>query len=451
MPPYAPPLGIAAIAIHQPAWEVGNAWFGDAMPRKFAQHTGIEARGISLDDEVTMGLAAVRNLQRETGARLADCRGILFVSPSFIPPSAARRFLPPAAAAEERPGRAARQLARALNAPRCRTVGINWFCCGYSRALALVSKRWAPRLALGRDEYLLVVVATRISRITNFACRQTGGLFGDMASATLIAPATRRANADETNTSKEKATVLGVSRGGILPREDCLGLAERRRHDGFHLDEHAGDHLVHGLDHEPGDLGRVGLAVGAERDLDHDLVVHERHDPVAGPEQFPEGQEATVGRDRLEDGVAARGRPGGRPDAASCGHDGGFVKVAPDCPLQFNRRLAAAELGGESLPLRVISRNDVSEPLGRSPEIGERLGRVRLPRAGAGVGVAEHFEEHAADPAGGQVGVVFIHMSPAAILVKRSGREPQVLGDFEADIHVAEFGVLSEESGQFPR
>lgn len=187
-----PPLGIAAIAIHQPAWEVGNAWFGDAMPRKFAQHTGIEARGISLDDEVTMGLAAVRKIQRETGARLADCRGILFVSPSFIPPSAARRFLSPAAAAHERPGRAARQLARALGAPRCRTVGINWFCCGYSRALALVSRRWAPRLALGRDEYLLVVVATRISRITNFACRQTGGLFGDMASATLIAPATSR-------------------------------------------------------------------------------------------------------------------------------------------------------------------------------------------------------------------------------------------------------------------
>ena len=37
-----------------------------------------------------------------------------------------------------------------------------------------------------------MVVATRISRITDFACRQTGGLFGDMASATLVAPATSR-------------------------------------------------------------------------------------------------------------------------------------------------------------------------------------------------------------------------------------------------------------------
>ena len=79
------------------------------MPRKFTHHTGIEARGISVDDELTMGLHAVRRLQRETGCNLADCRGIVFVSPSFIPPSVARRHLPPAQVAAERPSRAARQ------------------------------------------------------------------------------------------------------------------------------------------------------------------------------------------------------------------------------------------------------------------------------------------------------------------------------------------------------
>ena len=42
------------------------------------------------------------------------------------------------------------------------------------------------------DEYLLVVAASRISRITDYGCPQTAGLFGDMASATLIAPATSR-------------------------------------------------------------------------------------------------------------------------------------------------------------------------------------------------------------------------------------------------------------------
>jgi 3-oxoacyl-[acyl-carrier-protein] synthase III len=187
-----PALGIAAIAIHQPSWELGNEWFGDKMPRKFTHHTGIEARGVSVDDEVTMAEQAIRQLQRESGCSLAGCRGLVFVSPSFIPASVARRHLDPAAAESERPGRAARLLARRLGLSRCRTIGINWFCCGYSRALALVRRRWAPRLDLQDDDHLLVVTASRISRITDYSCRQTGGLFGDMAAATLVAPTTSR-------------------------------------------------------------------------------------------------------------------------------------------------------------------------------------------------------------------------------------------------------------------
>lgn len=186
------PLGISAIAVHQPTWQLENDWFGDTMPRKFSHHTGIEARGISLEDEVTMGLHAVRKLQRETGCNLADCRGLVFVSPSFIPASVARRHLTADAAERERPSHAARQLARSLGMRQCRTIGLNWFCCGYSRALAIVSRRWAPRLGLRRDEYLLVVASSRISRITDYSCRQTAGLFGDMASATLVAPTTSR-------------------------------------------------------------------------------------------------------------------------------------------------------------------------------------------------------------------------------------------------------------------
>ena len=71
-------------------------------------------------------------------------------------------------------------------------MGINWFCCGYSRGLELVQERWAQRLTLGRDETILVVVATRISRITDYGCSKTGGLFGDMASATLLSPLASR-------------------------------------------------------------------------------------------------------------------------------------------------------------------------------------------------------------------------------------------------------------------
>jgi len=186
------PIGISAISLHQPPWELENDWFGDTMPRKFAHHTGIEARAISLDDEVTMGLHAVRQLQRETGCNLADCRGIVFVSPSFLPASIARRHLEPSQVAHERPSHAAKQLASALGMRRCRTIGLNWFCCGYSRAFALVCRRWGPRLALRREEYLLVVAASRISRITDYSCVKTAGLFGDMASATMLAPTASR-------------------------------------------------------------------------------------------------------------------------------------------------------------------------------------------------------------------------------------------------------------------
>jgi len=186
------PLGICAIAIHQPGWELENGWFGDTMPRKFAHHTGIEARVISPDDEVTMGIAAVRQLQRETRCNLADCRGIVFVSPSFVPPSVARRHLGAEQLAEERPGRAARRIVRELGLRKCRSIGLNWFCCGYSRAFAIVGRRWAPRLPLDDDEFLLVVVASRISRITDYATGATAGLFGDMASATMLGRTTSR-------------------------------------------------------------------------------------------------------------------------------------------------------------------------------------------------------------------------------------------------------------------
>ena len=88
-------IGISTIATYEPPWVLGNKWFGDTIPRKFVHHTGIESRPISLEDEVTMGLRVVRNLQREVGCDLNDCAALVFVSPSFVPLSAARRLLDP--------------------------------------------------------------------------------------------------------------------------------------------------------------------------------------------------------------------------------------------------------------------------------------------------------------------------------------------------------------------
>ena len=185
-------IGISAIATYEPPWVLGNDWFGDTIPRKFVHHTGIETRPISLEDEVTMGTRVVRNLQREGGCDLNDCAALIFVSPSFVPLSAARRLLDPERVEQERLRRAAQQLARRLGNLDCLASGLNWFCSGFSRAVAVASRRIAPRLALGPNQFILVVTVSRISRITDYGCKQTAGLFGDLATATLLAPCDSR-------------------------------------------------------------------------------------------------------------------------------------------------------------------------------------------------------------------------------------------------------------------
>jgi 3-oxoacyl-[acyl-carrier-protein] synthase-3 len=185
--PPAGPAGISAIAAYQPPWSLPNAWYGDIIPRKFVHHTGIEARCIAVEDEVTLGLRAVKQLQHESGCDLAACAGVSFASPSFVPPAAARRYLAGAELRNESLKRAARRLVRRLGIPDCPAIGINWFCSGYSRALALASRRLLPAVRLRAEQFVLVVTSSRISRITDYSCKQTGALFGDLATATLVA------------------------------------------------------------------------------------------------------------------------------------------------------------------------------------------------------------------------------------------------------------------------
>lgn len=181
------PIGISAIATYEPAWKLSNQWFGSRIARKFVQHTGTESRPISAEDEIAMGLRAVANLRRETSCDLRDCRGLVFVSPSFLPPAVAARYLSPDARRVESVPHAAKTLARRLGVSGALVVGINWFCSGYAKAMEIVQRRIVPALALQRDQFVLVITATRISRITDFGCTQTAPLFGDLATATLVA------------------------------------------------------------------------------------------------------------------------------------------------------------------------------------------------------------------------------------------------------------------------
>jgi 3-oxoacyl-[acyl-carrier-protein] synthase III len=180
-------IGISAIAVYEPPWVVDNAWFGDSLPRKFVQHTGIRSRRISQADEVTMAVRAVESMQREMCCSLQGCTALVFVSPSVVPAAVVQR---PACGPDLRPEllrTMARRCADRLGLSACRTVGLNWFCSGYTRALSLVQHRLLPRLALGRDEFVLVVTVSRISQITDYGCPETAPLFGDLATATVLA------------------------------------------------------------------------------------------------------------------------------------------------------------------------------------------------------------------------------------------------------------------------
>ena len=179
-------IGISAIATYEPTWLLGNDWFEGFLPRKFEQHTGTQARPVSWHDEVTMGVRAVDNLRRDSRCDMRDCAAIVFASPSFVPLSVARKYLDPRQTRRERLMPAAHDLGVQLHIPRCPVYALNWFCSGYARAMTVVRRQIVPMLGLTRNQFVLVVTASRISRITDYSCPQTGPLFGDLATATLL-------------------------------------------------------------------------------------------------------------------------------------------------------------------------------------------------------------------------------------------------------------------------
>lgn len=180
-------IGISAIAVYEPPWVLENAWFGDSLPRKFVQHTGIRSRRVSQEDEVTMAVRAVEAMRREVDCDLRDCAALLFVSPSVVPAAVARRLTGSPHVAAARLPAMARDCAERLGISASCVVGINWFCSGYTKALAVVQHRMLPRLALRQDQFVMVVTATRISQITDYGCVTTAALFGDMATVTILA------------------------------------------------------------------------------------------------------------------------------------------------------------------------------------------------------------------------------------------------------------------------
>lgn len=180
-------IGISAIATYEPPLILTNDWFEGTIPRKFLQHTGIESRRVAMEDEISLAVRAVSNLQRETGCDLRDCTAIVFASPSYVPLDVAREHLGEQGVRQEHLPFAARHLACRLGIPTCPAMGINWFCIGYNKALSFVSRRMVSRLNIGLEQFVMVITSSRISRITDYSCKESAALFGDLATVTLLA------------------------------------------------------------------------------------------------------------------------------------------------------------------------------------------------------------------------------------------------------------------------
>jgi 3-oxoacyl-[acyl-carrier-protein] synthase III len=181
-------VGIAAIGIYEPPWMLGNDWFSDILPRKFVQHTGILSRHISLEDEVVIGIRAVEKLQRETNCDMQDCAAMVFVSPSVVHASVGREYLDQQHAWLRSTNRAAQEVVRRLGIPAVQVYGINWGCSGYSKAISIVHRHILPSMRLGPNQFVMVATASRISRITDYGCKKTAPLFGDLGTATILSP-----------------------------------------------------------------------------------------------------------------------------------------------------------------------------------------------------------------------------------------------------------------------
>lgn len=181
-------VGISAIAVHEPPWLLGNDWFADILPRKFVQHTGILSRHISQEDEVAIGVHAVENLTREGRCDLRDCAAVVFVSPSVVHKSVAREYLDQQHVWLDSTNRAVHEFVRRLGIPAVPACGINWGCSGYSKAMAIVYHRILRMRKLRHDQFIMVATASRISRITDYGCKQTAPLFGDLGTVTILSP-----------------------------------------------------------------------------------------------------------------------------------------------------------------------------------------------------------------------------------------------------------------------
>jgi len=185
-------IGIARIGHCDPnsRFMVPNSWFAERglIKSKFPFYSGIEQRGVAKACEEEMGSQAVRDVLQKTGYPAENVKALIFVSNSFVPDEFARRlwYLPHVQWNSVTAG--ARRTARkaGLRLRKDQIVGVHWGCSGFARAMCIIQNDLLPRMSLSPTDAIIVVAATRTSRISDFSDRVIGPVFGDYATASLF-------------------------------------------------------------------------------------------------------------------------------------------------------------------------------------------------------------------------------------------------------------------------
>lgn len=245
-----PEIGIAAIGIYEPArheLRLTNEWFQQrgVVGKRFAVNTGVQERGISFMSERAMAMRAVAALQQRTTLDLRRSAGVVLSSCSLVPETAdwrkhcvralgdwqslnetigpllgipretlqawqwsdklldeetlraaaraigmtddqmalvARTYMQKFGSLDE----TVRAVAAAVGVSAEQARGVNSGCCGYVKGWEAIETELFDLLAAGRDRFVLLLTASRHSKFIDFGASDTGALFGDFATATLV-------------------------------------------------------------------------------------------------------------------------------------------------------------------------------------------------------------------------------------------------------------------------
>lgn len=245
-----PEIGIAAIGLYEPAkheLNLVNDWFQQQgiIGKRFAVNTGVEQRGISFLKEREMVMRAIDDLRRKTCLDFHRCRGVVFSSCSLVPETvdwqkncvkafgdwetlheiiapligipketlqawdwsddlldleslrAAARLIGMNEAQMEIVAKTymqkfgsldetAKDVASELGLARELAQGINSGCSGYVKGWEAIQTGFSEVFEESRDPFVLLLTASRHSKFIDFEASDTGALFGDFATATLV-------------------------------------------------------------------------------------------------------------------------------------------------------------------------------------------------------------------------------------------------------------------------